>query len=178
VSNGHASTVVEIKTVNHLDHSLNKDGTTQDAEGADVLSRLVLDNDEENYNEMPPRLGAYEDEEEDAAMPVLSPSNLGEFTDDAENKRYAQPVASTQKDKPEDSTQSELFDDTFAGIAREQRARKATKADDAEVPEYLWQEHLVNDADPKANFDTSTWTDAHHKALPKLITGLRKLGLK
>jgi hypothetical protein len=32
------------------------------------------------------------------------------------------------------------------GIAREARERKeATKADDAEVPEYLWEEHLLDD---------------------------------
>jgi hypothetical protein len=30
-------------------------------------------------------------------------------------------------------------------IAREKRERKATKADDAAVPEYLWEEHLLND---------------------------------
>jgi hypothetical protein len=30
-------------------------------------------------------------------------------------------------------------------IAREKRERKATKADDADVPEYLWEEHLLND---------------------------------
>jgi hypothetical protein len=31
------------------------------------------------------------------------------------------------------------------GIAREKRERKATKADDADVPEYLWGEHLLKD---------------------------------
>jgi hypothetical protein len=30
-------------------------------------------------------------------------------------------------------------------IAQEKRERKATKADDADVPEYLWEEHLLND---------------------------------
>jgi hypothetical protein len=30
-------------------------------------------------------------------------------------------------------------------IAREKRERKATKADDAAVPEYLWEKHLLND---------------------------------
>jgi hypothetical protein len=66
-------------------------------------------------------------------------------------------------------------DDTFAGISREHRA---TKADDAEVPEYLWQEHLENYADPLKNFDLTTWTEEHHKARPILMAGLRKLGLK
>jgi hypothetical protein len=30
-------------------------------------------------------------------------------------------------------------------IEREKRERKATEADDADVPEYLWEEHLLND---------------------------------
>jgi hypothetical protein len=30
-------------------------------------------------------------------------------------------------------------------IAREKREGKATKAGDADVPEYLWEEHLLND---------------------------------
>jgi hypothetical protein len=33
-------------------------------------------------------------------------------------------------------------------IAREKRERKATKADDAEIPEYLWEEHLLDDSPP------------------------------
>jgi hypothetical protein len=34
----------------------------------------------------------------------------------------------------------------FLGIAREKRERSAAKADDAAVPEYLWLEHLFDDA--------------------------------
>jgi hypothetical protein len=70
-------------------------------------------------------------------------------------------------------------DDTiFHDIAREQREKKATKADDAEVPEYLWIEHLLDDADPAKNFDTAKWDAAHLAALPTLMKGLRNIGLK
>jgi hypothetical protein len=35
--------------------------------------------------------------------------------------------------------------DLFNEIAREKRERKATKADDAKVPEFLWEEHMLQD---------------------------------
>jgi hypothetical protein len=86
--------------------------------------------------------------------------------------------------EPEDEDDPFLFsdekqDDTvFHEIAREQREKKATKADDAEVPEYLWLEHLLEDADPAKNFDTAKWDAAHLAALPTLMKGLRHIGLK
>jgi hypothetical protein len=33
--------------------------------------------------------------------------------------------------------------DILNEVAREKRERKATKSDDAEIPEYLWEEHLL-----------------------------------
>jgi hypothetical protein len=55
----------------------------------------------------------------------------------------------------------------LAGVAREQRERKATKADDVAVPEYLWGEHLT------AGSKTTEW-DA--KALDDLrrVSSLRR----
>eukprot|EP00978_Attheya_sp_CCMP212_P040673 scaffold224742_cov45-Attheya_sp.AAC.1 len=38
-------------------------------------------------------------------------------------------------------------DKLLKAIDREKRERKATKADDAEVPVYLWEEHMINDGD-------------------------------
>jgi hypothetical protein len=86
--------------------------------------------------------------------------------------------------EPEDEDDPFLFsgkkqDDTiFHDIAREQREKKATKANDAELPEYLWIEHLLDDADPAKNFDTSKWNAAHLAALPTLMEGLRNIRLK
>jgi hypothetical protein len=67
---------------------------------------------------------------------------------------------------------------TLENVAKEQRARKATKADDAEVPEYLLIEHLIHDADPLENLDTTALSAVQLEALPKLMNGLRVLGLK
>jgi hypothetical protein len=65
-------------------------------------------------------------------------------------------------------------DATFTNIAsaREQREQKATKSDDDEVPKYLWVEHLIQDADPIKNLDTSLWWEEQFAVLPKLINGL------
>eukprot|EP00978_Attheya_sp_CCMP212_P017428 scaffold46399_cov52-Attheya_sp.AAC.1 len=41
----------------------------------------------------------------------------------------------------------EIKDPLFAEIDREKRERKATKSDDAEVPVYLWEEHLIDDGE-------------------------------
>jgi hypothetical protein len=35
--------------------------------------------------------------------------------------------------------------DILNKVAREKRERKATKSDNAEIPEYLWEEHLLQD---------------------------------
>jgi hypothetical protein len=74
--------------------------------------------------------------------------------------------------------EEKLKDTTFEDIAREQREKKATKVDDVEVPEYLWQEHLINDADPRINCDTSVWTEHQLATLSTLMNALRKIGLK
>jgi hypothetical protein len=44
---------------------------------------------------------------------------------------------------------------TLDGIARGARQRKATKSDDAEVPEYLWEEHLMQDGPTPWNVKTT-----------------------
>eukprot|EP00978_Attheya_sp_CCMP212_P006384 scaffold14451_cov47-Attheya_sp.AAC.1 len=41
----------------------------------------------------------------------------------------------------------QIEDPLFAEIDREKRERKATKSDDAEVPVYLWEEHLIDDGE-------------------------------
>jgi hypothetical protein len=56
-------------------------------------------------------------------------------------------------------------------ISREGRERKATKADDAEVPEYLWHEHVLEDCG-------RSWTDSQKKALPPAAQVLQKGMLK
>jgi hypothetical protein len=56
-------------------------------------------------------------------------------------------------------------------ISRKGRERKATKADDAEVPEYLWHEHVFEDCG-------RSWTDSQKKALPWAAKVLQKEMLK
>jgi hypothetical protein len=58
-------------------------------------------------------------EECDAAMPGLSQPNHSELSADSAIEQHAQPVASAQMGKPEDSTQSIPFNDTIH--ARQQR---------------------------------------------------------
>eukprot|EP00978_Attheya_sp_CCMP212_P021401 scaffold62428_cov58-Attheya_sp.AAC.4 len=55
-------------------------------------------------------------------------------------------------------------------ISREIRERKATKADDAEVPTYLWDKHLLADSD-------FGWTDQDMPRLNLLGSVLKKLML-
>jgi hypothetical protein len=87
-------------------------------------------------------------------------------------------VTSENEDDDVFNLEEKLQDTTFEDIAREQREKKATKADETQVPEYLWQEHLIDDADPLINSDTSTWTKHQLATLPTLMNGLRKIGLK
>jgi hypothetical protein len=42
-------------------------------------------------------------------------------------------------------TTNEPFTNNLVSVAREKRKRWAAKADNAEVPEYLWLEHLLDD---------------------------------
>jgi hypothetical protein len=86
----------------------------------------------------------------------------------------------SKKDQNDPTTapSAEMMESTFEHVARVQREKKATKADDAEVPEYLWEQHLVNDANHLEYFDTTQWTDTQKKALPTLMRGLRKIALK
>jgi hypothetical protein len=58
-----------------------------------------------------------------------------------------------------------------AEISREGRERKATKADDAEVPEYLWHEHVFEDCG-------RSWMDSQKKVLPRAAKVLQKGMLK
>ena len=57
------------------------------------------------------------------------------------------PVASNRSDVKATSFLGSVDHTGLAEIAREARERKATKADDAEVPIYLWEEHMINDGD-------------------------------
>jgi hypothetical protein len=56
-------------------------------------------------------------------------------------------------------------------IDQEGRERKATKADDAEVPEYLWHEHVFEDCG-------RNWTEAQKEKLPRAAKVLQKEMLK
>jgi hypothetical protein len=44
-----------------------------------------------------------------------------------------------------------MMESTFENVARKPREKNATKSDDAEVPKYHWEEHLLNNVDPKKN---------------------------
>jgi hypothetical protein len=56
-------------------------------------------------------------------------------------------------------------------ISQEGQERKATKADDAEVPEYLWHEHVFKGCG-------RNWMDEQKKALPQAAKLLQKGMLK
>jgi hypothetical protein len=60
-------------------------------------------------------------------------------------------------------------------VTREAREWKATKSDDAEVPEYLWLEHLFDDAPMALGLDR--WSKTKKEALPKVLSKLRLLSL-
>jgi hypothetical protein len=61
--------------------------------------------------------------------------------------------------------------DILAEIDREKRERKATKSDNAEVPEYLWEEHLLADS-------PTPWVVAERTKLRKAIRMLRTCMLR
>jgi hypothetical protein len=62
-----------------------------------------------------------------------------------ENGKLSESIDPAEKDKEETSC-SQDTKDVLQEVAREKRERKATKADGAEVPEYLWEEHLLKDS--------------------------------
>jgi hypothetical protein len=55
-------------------------------------------------------------------------------------------------------------------VTREARERKATKSDDAEVPEYLWLEHLFDDAPTALGLDR--WSQTKKEALSEVLRQL------
>ena len=58
----------------------------------------------------------------------------------------------------------------FEDVAREKRERFAAKADDAEVPEYLWLEHLFEDA-------SEPWDQSQREGMIRAAPLLRKVML-
>jgi hypothetical protein len=68
-----------------------------------------------------------------------------------------EPGVAAYSDSADDITRTDLKAASFRGgttddkmleaVDREKRERKATKSDDAEVPVYLWEEHMINDGD-------------------------------
>jgi hypothetical protein len=65
-----------------------------------------------------------------------------------------------------DEAPTRVKTDLLDEIGRDLRERKAVKADDAEVPTYLWEEHLVDD-------DERTWTTKDREKLPWAMDLLR-----
>jgi hypothetical protein len=68
---------------------------------------------------------------------------------------------SAKKEALEVGTEEEMVDKLLEDVSRQQRERKAVKADDAAVPEYLWEEHLregsgMSEWDKKAVHDLRT----------------------
>jgi hypothetical protein len=59
----------------------------------------------------------------------------------------------------------------LAEIARTKREQKAAKADDADVPEYLWVEHLMVDG-------PTAWPEDSRESLPKVMNAARKYLLR
>jgi hypothetical protein len=59
----------------------------------------------------------------------------------------------------------------FGAIDRTRREQKAAKADDAEVPKYLWLEHLIDDG-------PTTWPDVRRALLPVAMDTCRKYLLR
>jgi hypothetical protein len=55
----------------------------------------------------------------------------------------------------------------LAEIARTKREQKVAKADDADVPEYLWLDHLMEDR-------PTPWPEGSRELLPKAMNRLRK----
>jgi hypothetical protein len=66
---------------------------------------------------------------------------------------------------------SQNRDDFALGIARTEREKKAVKADDAEVPRYLWEEHY---------YETSTrqWADKDRPRVERAFDGFRLFALR
>jgi hypothetical protein len=56
-------------------------------------------------------------------------------------------------------------------ISRDLREQKATKADDADIPEYLWEEHLTDD-------DARHWTAKDRVGLPQAMDMMRRCMLR
>jgi hypothetical protein len=67
----------------------------------------------------------------------------------------------------DDALQSEGLEALLEDVARQQRERKAVKSDDAEVPEYLWEEHLI------AGSEKLKWDAKDMDSLRRVSTWLR-----
>jgi hypothetical protein len=59
----------------------------------------------------------------------------------------------------------------FGAIDRTPREQKAEKADDAEVPKYLWMEHLIDDG-------PTTWSETRRAMLPVVMDTCQKYLLR
>ena len=90
-----------------------------------------------------------------------------ETCDESEcDSNHPEPTEGILGEKNKGKTRINLED-----ITRETRDRKATKADDAKVPEYLWLEHLVQDGERK-------WTDDEIMRLPAAMHTVRERCLR
>jgi hypothetical protein len=59
------------------------------------------------------------------------------------------------------------YDTVLTDITRDKRERKAVKADDADIPEYLWEEHMVEGRDEQ------TWDATKLVKMRRVATWLR-----
>jgi hypothetical protein len=111
---------------------------------------------------------------DDSSLPDLEPRtvkyDLDESSDDScedllPGLQDAASMSESEKIKGNDIDHTEQ--ETLAHIEREARERKSTKFDDAEIPAYLWEEHLLQDG-------PTPW-DATTTDIPKLKLGMAML---
>ena len=71
---------------------------------------------------------------------LSGPSELTVETVTEEQEETSGVVSDAPPKAPEKDSE---FETLLEDVSRQQRERKAVKADDAAVPEYLWREHLM-----------------------------------
>mmetsp|Transcript_23391 Transcript_23391/g.35453 ORF Transcript_23391/g.35453 Transcript_23391/m.35453 type:complete len:268 (+) Transcript_23391:1282-2085(+) len=145
---------------------------------ADVVEKAAVSKEERNTGELVSMVEG-EDMEEGSVLPgseVKDPADVEErntgkvlFMD--EEERYKGNSGDT-KDR----------DEFQADISRPDQEKLAVKADDAEVPDYLWQEHLMKDWDwdwrMQDGVTSKVWTTEDLSLhVPKALTGFRVLAL-
>jgi hypothetical protein len=82
---------------------------------------------------------------EDPQQEPKSSANSRTNVNDSQQESNANADELTKEELKAASFRGSVDGEILEGIARENRERKATKSDDADVPIYLWEEHLFDD---------------------------------